>query len=152
MRRVRAGEVVAGVAGAVLLLSTFLEWYTVRGREEGLTAWEAFSVVDVLVAAVALLAIALAVSQVAGRGPAVPVGIGVVTATLSLAATLLVLYRIVNQPGPNDAIGVAAGAWLGLAACVAIFLGSWLALSDERPRPADPPPPEPEGRPTPARS
>jgi hypothetical protein len=152
MRRVRAGEVVAGVAGALLLFFTFLEWYTVRGREDGLTAWEAFSVVDVLVAGVALLAIALAISQVAGRGPALPVGIGVVTATLSLAACLLVLYRIANQPGPDDAIGVAAGAWLGLVACVAIFLGSWLAMSDERSRPADPPPPEPERRPTPARS
>ena len=152
MRRVRAGEVVAGVAGAVLLLSLFLEWYTVRGRAEGLTAWGAFSVVDLLAALVALLGMALAASQVVGRGPALPVAVAVVTTTLGLAATLLVLYRILNQPGPNDAIGVSAGAWLGLAATIAVFLGAWLALSDERPRPADPPPPEPERRPTPARS
>jgi hypothetical protein len=152
MRRVRAGDVVVAVAGALLLLSTFLEWYTVRGREEGLTAWGAFTLVDLLVAAVALLGIALAVSQLAGRGPSLPVAIGVVTATLALATSLLVLYRILNQPGPNDAIGVGFGAWIGLAACVGVFLGSWLSLSDERPRPADPPPPEPERRPTPARS
>jgi len=113
MRRVRTGEIVAGVAGAVLLLSTFLEWYTVRGRAEGLTAWSAFSFVDLLVALVAVLGITLAASQVIGRGPALPVAIGVITTTLALAATLLVLYRILNQPGPNDVIGVAAGAWLG---------------------------------------
>ena len=152
MRRVRIGEIVAGVAGAVLLLSLFLEWYTVRGRAEGLTAWGAFTFVDLLVCLVALLGIALAVSQVAGRGPALPVAIGVITATLGLAATLLVLYRILNQPGPNDAIGVGAGAWIGLAACLGVFLGAWLSLSDERPRPADPVPPVPERRPTPARS
>ena len=152
MRRVRIGEIVAGVAGAVLLLSLFLEWYTVRGRAEGLSAWGAFAFVDLLVCLVALLGIALAVSQVVGRGPALPVAIGVITATLGLAATLLVLYRILNQPGPNDAIGVGAGAWIGLAACLGVFLGAWLSLSDERPRPADPVPPVPERRPTPARS
>ncbi len=152
MRRVRTGEIVAGVAGVVLLLSLFLEWYTVRGRAEGLTAWSAFSFVDLLVCLVALLGIALAVSQVVGRGPALPVAIGVITTTLGLAATLLVLYRILNQPGPNDAIGVGAGAWIGLAACLGVFLGAWLSLSDERPRPADPVPPVPERRPTPARS
>ena len=152
MRRVRTGEVVAGVAGVVLLAAMFLDWYSVRGRAEGLTAWGAFSVVDVLIAIVALLGIALAISQVVGRGPALPVALGVITTTLGLAASLLVLYRILNQPGPNDMIDVAAGAWVGLAACLGVFLGSWLALSDERPRPADPAPPEPERRPTPART
>ena len=152
MRRLRPGEIVAGVAGLVLLIALFLDWYTVAGRAGGLSAWDAFSVVDVLLALVALLGIAVLVSQVAGRGPALPVALEVVATTLALAATLLVLYRILNQPGPNDAVGVAVGAWLGAACCRALFLGAWLALSDERARPADPPPPEPERRPTPARS
>jgi len=152
MRRVRTGEVVAGVAGVLLLVSTFLNWYTVSGRDDGLTAWAAFGVVDLLVALVALLGIALAVSQVVGRGPALPVALGVITTTLALAGTLLVLYRILNQPGPNEAIGVSIGAWIGLVACAGVFFGAWLSLSDERPRPADPVPPVPERRPTPARS
>ena len=152
MRRVRAGEIVAGAGGVVLLVSMFLDWYSVESRDDGLSAWAAFSFVDLLLALVALLGIALALSQVVGRGPALPVALGVVTTTLGLAASLLLLYRILNQPGPNDAIGVSVGAWIGLAACLAVFLGAWLALSDERPRPADPPPPEPERRPTPARS
>jgi len=152
MRRVRTGEIVAGVAGVLLLVSTFLNWYTVSGRDDGLTAWAAFGVVDLLVALVALLGIALAVSQVVGRGPALPVALGVITTTLALAGTLLVLYRILNQPGPNEAIGVSIGAWIGLVACAGVFFGAWLSLSDERPRPADPVPPVPERRPTPARS
>jgi hypothetical protein len=149
---VRAGDLVAGVGGVVLLVSLFLGWYTVEARDDGLTAWAAFGFVDVLLALVALLGIALALSQVFGRGPALPVALGVITTTLALAGTLLLAYRILNQPGPNDQIGVSAGAWLGLAASLGVFLGAWLSLSDERPRPADPAPPEPQRRPTPARS
>ena len=152
MRRVRAGELVAGAAGLVLLASMFLNWYSVSGRDDTLTAWAAFSFVDILLALIALLGIALALSEVIGRGPALPVGIGVVTTTLALAGSLLVLYRIINQPGPNDAITVDVGAYVGLLATIGVFLGSWLSLSDERPRPADPLPPEPQRRPTPARS
>ena len=161
MRRVRAGEIVAGAGGVLLLVSLFLDWYSVPSEVpsgaldrqlSSVDAWTAFSVVDILLALVALLGIALALSQVVGRGPALPVALGVITTTLGLAATLLTLYRILNQPGPNELIGVEVGAWIGLVACLAVFLGAWLALSDERPRPADPPPPEPERRPTPARS
>ena len=152
MRRVRAGELVAGAAGVVLLASMFLSWYSISGRDDTLTAWGAFSVVDVLLALVALLGIALALSEVVGRGPALPVGLAVITTTLGLAATLLVLYRILNQPGPNDLISVEPGAYLGFLATLGVFLGAWLSLSDERPRPVDPPPPEPQRRPTPARS
>jgi hypothetical protein len=159
MRRVRIGEVVAGAAGVLLLASMFLDWYSVApeavlgpGGERGVSAWSAFTVVDVYLALVALLGIALALAQVVGRGPALPVGIAVVVTTLALAGSLLLLYRILNQPGPNDVIGVSLGAWVGLAACLGVFLGGWLSLSDERPRPVDPPPPEPRRRPTPARS
>jgi hypothetical protein len=161
MRRVRIGELVAGAAGVVLLASMFLDWYSVTPEllvggvdkpASGVNAWGAFSIVDLLLALVALLGIALAASQVVGRGPALPVALAVVTTTIALAGSLLLLYRIINQPGPNEVISVDAGAWIGLAAGVAVFLGAWLSLSDERPRPADPPPPEPERRPTPARS
>ena len=158
MRRVRIGEVVAGAAGVLLLASLFFDWYSVSSSavlgagQRGVSAWGAFTVVDVFLAIVALLGIALALAQVAGRGPALPVAIGVITTTLGLAATLLVLYRILNQPGPNDLIGVEVGAWVGLVACVGVFVGGWLSLSDERPRPVDPLPPEPQRRPTPARS
>ena len=143
---------VSGASGVALLASMFLSWYSVSGRDDTLTAWGAFSVVDVLLALIALLGIALALSEVVGRGPALPVAIGVVTTTLALAGTLLVLYRILNQPGPNDQISVEVGAYAGFLATLGVFVGAWLSLSDERPRPADPLPPEPQRRPTPARS
>jgi hypothetical protein len=148
----RPGELFAAVAAAALLVVSFLDWYGPQNREAGLDAWQAFSVLDLLLGAVIALALALAVSNIVGRGPAVPVALGVITTTLALAATLLVLYRILNQPGPNDVIEVRAGAWLGLGAIAAVFGGAWWSMSDERPRPADPAPPEPERRPAPPRS
>jgi hypothetical protein len=147
------------MAAVALLALMFVDWYgstvafgALDRLDLGLTAWEAFSVTDLVLAVTALLAIALAGLNIAGRGPAVPVALAVITVTLALAATLLVLYRILNQPGPNDVIEVRAGAWIGLAAVAAVFGGAWWSLTDESPRPADPPAPEPERRPAPPRS
>jgi hypothetical protein len=152
MRKVRAGDVVAAAAGVLLAIAMFLPWYGVRGRAASLDAWGAFSIVDLVLALLAVLAIGMLVLQLVGRGPAAPVALGVITGTLSLVAFVLVAYRILNQPGPNDLVTVRAGAWLGLVATAAIAFGTWLSLSDERPRPVDPPAPEPERRATPARS
>jgi cytochrome bd-type quinol oxidase subunit 2 len=149
-RSLRPGEILAAAAGVALLAVMFLEWYAADG--EAVSAWEAFSVTDVVLALVALLAIALAALNVSGRGPAVPVAVAVVTVTLTFVALLLLLYRILNQPGPNDLVEVRAGAWLGLAALAALFAGAWWSIGDSRPRPVDPPAPEPERRPAPSHS
>ena len=149
MRRVRAGELIAGAGAVAMLVVMFLPWYEAGGRD--LTAWQAFGIVDVLLAVVAALALAFLASQVLGPGPALPVALGVIAAVPTLLAVLLVAYRILNQPGPNDTVEVRFGAWLGLLATAVTFYGIWRSMSDERARPADPPAPEPERRPTPAR-
>jgi hypothetical protein len=150
--RLRPGDVLAAAAAVVLLGVTFLDWYAPAARGEGLDAWHAFAVVDLVIGLAATLALALTALNVGGRGPAVPVGVGVVTSTISLVALILVAYRILNQPGPNDVIEVEIGAWLGLAATAALFAGAWWSMADDRPRPADPPAPEPELRAAPSRS
>jgi hypothetical protein len=150
MRRVRSGDLMGAGGAVALLVITFLDWYASGG--DGLTAWQAFGFIDLLLAAVVFLALALLAVQIVGRGPAFPVALGVLSSTLTLLALLLVAYRIVNQPGPNDLVEMRAGAWLGLLATAATFYGVWRSISDERPRPADPPAPTPERRATPARS
>jgi ABC-type multidrug transport system fused ATPase/permease subunit len=152
MSKVRVGEMVAAAGGVLLLVVMFLPWYGVRGREETLTAWAAFSVVDIVLALAAVLGILLLVVQVVGRGPAGPVALGVIVAVVSIVAFVLAAYRILNQPGPNEFVSVRVGAWLGLLATAVSAGGTWVSISDERPRPVDPPSPEPERRPTPARS
>jgi hypothetical protein len=149
MIRLRPGDLLAAGGSLALLLATFMDWYAPRGRAEGLDAWSAFSVLDVVLALVIALGLALAIAQVAARGPTLPVGINVVTATLATAATVLVAYRLLNQPGPNDAIEVRLGAWLGLLFTATVAGGAWMALADETPRPSDPRPPALERRPAP---
>ena len=148
MRRLRVGEWLAAFAGLGLIASLSLDWYGPRGRGAALSGWAAFDVIDVLLVLVAGVAIALAVVQVTSDRPALAVAAAVVTVTAGILGTLLVLYRIVNEPGPDEFLEVRAGAYLGLLAATAIVAGGWLSLADEH-VPGLPPGPEPELRPAP---
>ena len=73
MRRLRDGEWIAGGGGAALLAALFLDWYG------GLSAWRAHAVLDVVLALLALVPLALVVAQATRRSPAVPVALSVLT-------------------------------------------------------------------------
>jgi uncharacterized membrane protein len=147
--RLRPGEWIALAGGAGLVVSLLLPWYGARAREATVSGFEAFSVTDVMLVLLALLALALAVLQATQDSPTKPIGASVVTVAYGIVCVLLVLLRILDQPGPNEFIEVRPGAWLGLAATVAIVAGAWRAMATERVR-GLPPGPEPELRPTPA--
>jgi hypothetical protein len=126
--------------GAVLLIATlFLPWY---GERSG---FESFTVIDVWLVLFALLALALALAQATRDSPALPVALGVITTSAGVLTVLLVLYRLLDHPGTDDA---AWGALAGLAEVVVITAGAWLSIADER-TPGIPPGPEPELRPAP---
>ena len=148
LSRLRQGELVAGIGGVALLVVMFLDWYAVVGfGEVAANAWQAFSITDLILAITALSGIALAVLTASRRSPALPVALSVITATLGALATLLVFYRILNQPGPNDFVEVKFGAFVGFLAVLAVAAGGYLSLRDEEgedaPMPVD-------VRPTPA--
>ena len=126
LKRLRAGEWLATAGGAALLVSLFLRW------DDGLSI-----VVGVLLAGLAGLALVLGVLQATQTSPAKPVGAGVLTIVFGFVGLLLVLL---NLPG--------SGAFLGLAATVAITAGGWLSVAAEYVR-GLPPGPEPELRPSP---
>jgi carbon starvation protein CstA len=153
MGRLRDGELIAGAGGLALLAAMFLHWYEVPRVPalEGAvgyaplaisvgTAWQAFGVLDVVLALLALVPLALVFLQATRRSPALPVAFSVFTALAGMLAALLILYRIVNQPGPNDAVDVQAGAWLGLLAALVVAVGGWRSLRVE-PVPGTPPVP-----------
>ena len=136
--RLRDGEWIAGVGGVALLASLFTVWYAptvVFGALDRLdlrtTGWEAFSVLDVVLALLALVPLALVVLQATRESPSLPVAFSVLTMLAGLLATLLILYRIVNQPGPNDRVEVELGAWIGLAAAAITAAGGWRSLREE---------------------
>jgi hypothetical protein len=160
LSRLRRGDVVAGLGGVALLIVMFLDWYgaggnaTFQGQDIkislGLNAWEAFSITDLILALTAVSGIALAVVTASRRSPALPVALSVITSALGALATLLVFYRILNQPGPNQFFDVKLGAFLGFLSVLAIAVGGCLAMRDEEwegaPVPTDVrPTPPPEG-------
>jgi hypothetical protein len=142
MRRLRAGEWIAGAGGVALLLALFLDWYSVPLAPVGggalelpalqASGWQAFDVLDVLLALLALVPLALAALQATRTSPSLPVAFSVLATLAGALAALLVLYRIVNQPGPNDLVDVETGAWIGFAAAVAIAAGGWRSMRVER--------------------
>ena len=154
----RKAEPIAGLGGVLLLVALFLPWYdsvviVTRGSAGGTTrtsladvsAWGAFAVIDVLLALLAALAIAVPVVSVAARGPAKPIGIAVVASALGWLGVLLVGFRLLDNPGP-----LRAGAWLALAGALIAWIGSWLSMRDESTPGAVPP--ELPRRPAPPRT
>jgi hypothetical protein len=154
LSRVRSADWLAGIGGLVLFVSLWLHWYgfDAEGLTDGptaaaigavkvpsITAWQAFSELDVLLALLAIPAIGVPVSAALSKGPAVPVAFTVVASTASFLAVLLVLFRLLNQPGSNELVAVEYGAWIGLAGALLAFVGSWRAMADEHTPGAAPP-------------
>jgi hypothetical protein len=158
LSRVRSADWLAGIGGLILFVSLWLHWYgfdaaaliQTRGSAGTLTtdalthvpdvtAWQAFSEIDVLLALFALPAIGVPISAALSKVPTAPVAFTVVASCASFLAVLLVLFRLLNQPGSNDLVAVKYGAWVGLAGAVVALVGSWLAMADEHTPGAVPP-------------
>jgi hypothetical protein len=129
LSRLRQGELIAAAGGVALLVVMFLDWYVAGGIS--LTAWRVFTITDVVLALAGLAALGLAVLTASRRSPALPIAGAVVTTGLGIFATLLVFYRILNQPGPNEFIEVKLGAFLGFLCVLAIAVGGLRAMRDE---------------------
>jgi carbon starvation protein CstA len=138
MARLRAGEWVAGAAALLLLGSMFLGWYELGAQKA--SAWQAFGVLDVVLALLALVPLTLVAAQATRRSPAIPVALSVLTTLAGALAALLISVRLVDQPGPNALTSVAAGAWLGLLAALLVAAGGWRSMRVEA-VPHTPPPP-----------
>ena len=141
MGRLRPADLVAGAGGLALLAAMFLHWYGIPvevlatgGPSHAIefTAWQAFDVLDIVLGVLALVPLALVFTQATRESPAFPVLFSVLTIVAGALAALLILYRIVNQPGPNGSIDVEAGAWLGFLAAAVATSGGWWSTRDER--------------------
>lgn len=128
--RIRPADVMVGASGLALLLLLFVDWYE---RPEGsISAWGAFAVLDLLLALVAILALLLPVVTAMRKTPAWPTALTVLVPALALLMGLFLLYRLLDQPGPDAEVDLAAGAWLGSLALLAVFVSGGLAQRDER--------------------
>jgi peptidoglycan/LPS O-acetylase OafA/YrhL len=126
LRRLRAGEWMAAVAGVILLAALFQPWY---GTPDA-TAWEAFSVIDLVLAAFAMFAIALLVVTAAQKVPTVPIALDAALALAGMLALVLVLLRVASLPDGADSR--EWGLWQGLIGVLGINVAAWVAMRDQR--------------------
>jgi hypothetical protein len=143
--RISFGEMVAGVAAALLFIVMFLPWYGASAKVSGgeisggnANAWQAFSFIDILLFLVIVVTIGLVVARAAGSIPAnLPAPPGLIIVGAGALAVLLILFRLINTPG-EDVVGFGVqidvgrkiGVFLGLIAAAAISFGGWTAMNE----------------------
>ena len=108
------------LAALVLLVALFLRWY---GSAD---AWEAFEVIDVLLAVLALACVTMAVALLvpelgAGEQRALPWVVG--------ATAVLVVAELINPPPTVAVTRLGAGAWMAFAAACVMVVGAVLTVA-----------------------
>jgi hypothetical protein len=145
--RLNTGELIAGIAGVVLLVDLWFDWYGVQVSAAGgllkgfsigvsATAWEAFSVIDIILFLVALIAIGIAVLKAMNRLPEMAVPASTILTIAGGVALILILYRTIDTPVDTHGVnGIDVsrkfGLWLGLLSAAALTYGGWRAMQEE---------------------
>jgi carbon starvation protein CstA len=128
LRRLRLQECLAGAFGVALLVATFLDWY--GGDDEKSSAWETFGALDVMLAVVGLMAIALPLLAAAQRAQAVPVAIGSLLVLIGLVTSVWLIFRVARTPG--DMPDREVGLWVGLVAALGATGSALWSIRDDR--------------------
>jgi hypothetical protein len=136
VNRLSRGEQITGIAAVLLFIDMFLNWYGANltgaqaaladrfGVDTDVNAWQAFGTTDILMLITIVAALVMVGLRVMGRSANLPVSVPLVVATLGGLMTLLILWRIINQPGPNDEVTVDYGAYVGLILMAALTYGA----------------------------
>jgi lysylphosphatidylglycerol synthetase-like protein (DUF2156 family) len=112
------GERVTALAGFVLMLSTFMGWYT--------------GVIGKLVFLLGLAVVVLVVLRELGIELPATIPESLVIIVLGSLATILVLIRVISVPDtffPYDGRGI--GIWIALIAAVGLIVGGLLRAGEE---------------------
>jgi hypothetical protein len=107
----------------VLLVSLFLDWYG------SLTAWEAFEVVEVLLGALAVIALVIALGQLI---PDLEYVERRWLPAVVLAVAVLVAAEIVDPPPAAGSEDPATGAWIAFGSALVMFIGAVLTFGRVR--------------------
>jgi len=160
LRRLRAGEVIAGLSGLVLVVALLLPWYTQDVATsfagsldlDSQNAFEALAIADLVLLVIGLAAVGLAITTAAEKTVAVPIAYASLLSIAGIVAIVLVVTHLGTTPDPAQNVepevrravetGPAFGIYLALFAALGVFAGSLLAMRDERlskpGRPTDP--------------
>jgi hypothetical protein len=121
--RVNGGQFLVVVGALALLVSLFLDWFA-----PGVTAWTVFEIVDLVLAAIAILALVGAVA-VALPGAGIPPFTASVPLALGLIAFVLVAAALIDPPPAARSADPEIGAWIALAGAALISIGALLSVA-----------------------
>jgi hypothetical protein len=145
LSRLRAGEVIAGAGGLLLLVFMFaLKWYglsaPVAEGHVGLpgatscTGWQELVVVRWLLLVTGICAVLLVYFQATRRAPALPAALSVIVTVLGALSTLALVVRVLIAPPALATVGSldrSTGAYLGLLAALATAFGGFASMRQE---------------------
>ena len=127
------GRLLAGLGALALLIALFLNWWVPgdefggESSEAGISGWNVFELVDILLALLALVTIAMAVEAAARPGhPRLPSLLGDAAGP---AALVLVVVSLVNKPPLlilSTGSDPGTGAWLALGGAIVMTIGGLL--------------------------
>ena len=143
--RIGQGELIAGISGLVLLISLWFKWYGVSFSAGGIlkgfsigasaSAWQAFSLIDIILFLIALIAIAAAVLRGLDRMPDLPAPVSTIVTGAGGLAVLLILYRLIDTPVDTHGVkgidvSLKFGIFLGLFSAAGVAYGGWRAMQE----------------------
>jgi hypothetical protein len=143
LRRLRSGELIVLLGVLCLIASLLLPDYD--SPIGHLSAWNTFGAGVALLIAALCAGLAMVISALGERSPALPVSMAVWCVPLGLAGTIAAIVRAIERP--EHASSLALGGWLALVGALAILAGGWQALRDERPSMYEPATPQVRPRP-----
>ncbi len=130
-----SGELIAGIAGLVLVLSMFFfAWFGLEGfTGDAFDALDDWVNIVLVFTAFAGMALALFGSDVS-RAEAAP--LSAVTVGLGGISALIILIHIIAPPGVETGVGSIDldpefGVWVGLLASIAVAIGGYLSMQEE---------------------
>jgi hypothetical protein len=145
--KLRRGELIAAAGGLLLLIALFFfDWYSAGtsitlplGNTVSVSgdfgAWDGEGffgfIANLVILAAAFSGVGLAVLAATSRTVALPVAASAITAALGIAAVVMVLLRMLFQPGPNEFVSLKFGILLALIAAVIVAYAGWISMREE---------------------
>jgi hypothetical protein len=146
LEKLSPGEKISAVSAILLFIFMFFDWFgaeveSVSGFSGsvpgGGSAWDALDVIPIFLMIAIIAAIGVAVVRLTDADLEPPVSLNTIVAALGALAVLLILYRIIDQPGGGDFGGVSVnttlkiGIFLALVAAAGIAYGGYSAMREE---------------------
>jgi len=114
------GNLVAAIGGVLLIVSLGLDWY------DELSGFNSFEVLDLVLVALALVAIASLATGLGLLRTPLRAGTDLV---VGITAVLIVLTQLINHPPAGIERDVETGLWLGLGGAVLMLAGAVLSTA-----------------------